>query len=105
MSPASPSRRLRSEQRIKRARDFQRARETGRRIVSGSLTFNWVDTGPGHVPRVGIVTTRKLGGAVVRSRARRLLREVFRHLRSEFTRAVDLILFARNSIVEKDFAG
>lgn len=104
MSAASPSRGLSREQRIKRSRDFQRARETGRRIVSGCLIFNWVETGPGHAPRIGIVTTRKLGGAVVRSRARRLLREAFRHHQQQFNRPVDLILVARSSIVAKDFA-
>jgi ribonuclease P protein component len=105
MSAASPSRRLGREQRIRRGRDFMRARESGRRIVSGCLIFNWVETGPGHAPRVGIITTRKLGNAVVRSRARRLLREAFRHNQAEFTRTIDLVLVARNSIVGKGLAG
>lgn len=104
MSAASPSRRLPRDQRIKRGRDFMRARESGRRIVSGCLIFNWVETGPGHAPRVGIITTRKLGGAVVRSRARRLLREAFRINQSQLTRPIDLVLVARNSIIEKGLA-
>jgi ribonuclease P protein component len=104
MSAATPSRRLPSERRIKRGRDFMRARSTGRRIVSGCLIFNWVEMGTGHATRVGIITTRKIGGSVVRSRARRLLREVFRLNQSQFARPVDLVLVARNSIVEKGFA-
>jgi ribonuclease P protein component len=104
MSAASPSRRLGREQRIRRGRDFMRARESGRRIVSGCLIFNWVETGPGHAPRVGIITTRKLGGAVVRSRARRLLREAFRLNKSKLGGNFDLVLVARSSIVGKSLA-
>ena len=80
------------------------ARESGRRIVSGCLIFNWVETGPGHATRVGIITTRKLGGAVVRSRARRLLREAFRLNQSKLAGDFDLVLVARSSIVGKSLA-
>ena len=81
------------------------AKASGRRIVSGCLIFNWVEKGPADGSRVGIITTKKLGGAVVRSRARRLLREAFRLNQHEITRPIDLVLVARNSIVEKDRAG
>jgi len=101
VSTASPSRRLRRDQRIKRGGDFLRTKEKGQRIVSGCLIFNWIETGTGHSSRLGVITTRKLGGAVVRSRARRLLREAFRAHRSQFNRSIDLVLVARNSIVEK----
>jgi ribonuclease P protein component len=33
---------------------------------------------PGTETRLGVVASRKLGGAVVRNRAKRLIREVFR---------------------------
>ncbi len=71
----------------------------------GCLIFNWLESAPGQATRVGIITTRRLGGSVVRSRARRLLREAFRLNRHTLSRAVDVVLIARNSIVEKDFAG
>lgn len=82
-----------------------RARAKGRRIVSGCLILNWVDKESGEGSRIGIITTKKLGGSVVRSRARRLLREVFRLSQYEITRPVDIVLVARNSIIEKDRAG
>ena len=104
MSTATPSRGLPSDRRIKRGRDFMRARSVGRRIVSGCLIFNWVETGTGHATRVGIITTKKSGNSVARSRARRLLREVFRLNQSRLAKPVDLVLVARNSIVEKQFA-
>ena len=57
-----------------------------------------------------MVTSKKIGGAVERSRARRLLRETFRQHQHELAQPVELVLVARNSIagkriadVEKDF--
>ncbi len=57
-----------------------------------------------RTPRLGVVTSRKIGGAVVRSRARRLLRESFRQHQHEFAQPVELVLVARNSIAGKKFA-
>ncbi len=80
-------------------------------MVYGCLIANWQQCGEaGGSSRLGLVTSRKLGGAVVRNRARRLLREAFRLHQKELVAPVDLVLIARNSIlgkglaeVEKDF--
>jgi len=96
---------LQRSQRIKRGGDFLRTRSAGRRIVSGCLVFNWMEKGTDGGTRVGIITTRKLGGAVVRSRARRLLREAFRLNQHVINRPIDLVLVARSSIVAKSLGG
>jgi len=44
------------------------------------------------------------GGSVVRSRAKRLLRETFRVHQHELAEAVDLVLVARPSIARRGFA-
>ena len=96
--------------RIKQGRDFSRARQEGQRRVTGCLIANWRRLPAGSPARLGVVTGRKIGNAVVRSRARRLLREVFRVHQHDLAQPVDLILIARASIagkkqgeVEKDF--
>src|SRR5438270_8513753 len=89
--------------RIKQGRDFARARLRGQRVVRGCLAANWLALGPGASSRVGVITGRKLGGAVVRVRARRLLREVFRLHQLELRQPLDLVLVARSSIVKKMF--
>jgi ribonuclease P protein component len=90
--------------RIKQSRDFLKVRETGRRIVHGCLIANWREL-PGEGPaRLGVVSSRKIGGAVVRNRARRLIREAFRLHRSGLAHSVDLVLVARPSIAGKSFA-
>lgn len=58
----------------------------------------------GSPSRLGVVTGRKIGGATIRSRARRLLRESFRLNRKHLNRPIDLVLVARNSIAEKKLA-
>jgi ribonuclease P protein component len=92
---------LGSRMRLKHHRDFARVRREGRRIVSGCLVANWQILPQGSTPRVGVITTRKLGGAVIRARARRLLREVFRLHQHDLAQPVDLVLVAQRTIVGK----
>jgi len=50
------------------------------------------------VGRLGVAATRKLGGAVVRNRAKRLVREVFR--RSGIAPGFDIIVVPRRELLE-----
>lgn len=104
--PETPPARLRLPRasRIKSSGDFARTRAKGRRFTSGCLILNVADLSPGSQSRVGVITSRKIGDAVVRSRARRLLRETFRLHQHELGRPVDMVLVARASIVGKKFA-
>ena len=72
-------------------------------MARGCLTANWLDLPQGSSSRIGVVTTRRIGSAVTRSRARRLLREAFR-LHQRELQPIDLVLIARQSIVGKSFA-
>lgn len=92
---------------MQRSWEFGRTRLEGQRIVKGCLILNWrsADTEAGQgTPRLGVVTSRKIGNAVARSRARRLLREAFRRHQHDLQQAVDLVLVARNSIAGKNYA-
>jgi ribonuclease P protein component len=90
--------------RLKTRGQFARAKAEGRRLVSGCLIANVLPRPPGQTSRLGVVTSKKIGGAVVRSRARRLLRECFRLHQRELARPVDLVLVARPSIAGKKLA-
>lgn len=90
--------------RLRQNRDFARVRQKGERLVLGCLIANWHKLPDGETPKLGVVTSKKIGGAVVRNRARRLLRESFRLHRHELAPPVELVLVARNSIVDKGFA-
>ena len=55
------------------------------------------------VNRVGITTGKKLGHAVVRNRARRRRREVYRLNAQAFKPGYDIVVVARNRCVDADF--
>ena len=92
-------------QRLKQSGEFARVRSVGQRLVHGCLIANWQPLAVGSATRLGVVTSGKIGNAVVRNRARRLLRESFRLHQHEFKTPVDLVLVARNSIAGRAFAG
>lgn len=73
-------------------------------MVSGCLVANWLRLPTGSTSRLGMVAGGRVGSAVIRNRARRLLRESFRLHQFDLIGPVDLILVARPSIVGKDFA-
>jgi ribonuclease P protein component len=90
--------------RIKQGRDFARVRQAGERRAVGCLIANWQRLPADSPSRLGVVTARRIGGAVVRNRARRLLRETFRVHQHDLAAPVDLVLVARPSIAGKGFA-
>lgn len=55
----------------------------------------FVAPGPGDV---AVVATRRVGGAVQRNRARRILREAWRQVSPQVTSGFDTVLVARTAI-------
>jgi ribonuclease P protein component len=89
---------------IKHGRDFLRLRQAGERLATGCLIANWQRLPTDSASRLGVITAGRIGGAVVRSRARRLLREAFRLHQHDLAAPVDLVLVARPSIAGRGFA-
>lgn len=96
--------------RIRHRKEFEAIREQGERRAKGALIANWMLLPNGSECRLGIITTRKLGSAVVRNRARRLIRETFRLQCPKLKRPIAVVIVARPSIigrkrqeVEQDF--
>src|SRR5688500_11050937 len=56
----------------------------------------------GKGPRLGIAATRKLGSAVVRNRAKRLARELFR--KQKPPAGLDVIIVPRREMLDASFA-
>lgn len=86
---------------IKQGRDFARAKSRGERLAKGCLAVNWYVLPEDAPSRVGVITGKRMGKAVQRNRARRLMREAFRLHQHHLKRPLDLILIARQSIAGK----
>ena len=90
--------------RLLRRSDFERVYRAGKKHFTGSLTVFFLPrTSPVGGPRIGFTVGRTMGGAVVRNRIRRRLREAVRLHRGELRASVDLVLHPRKSVLEAEF--
>lgn len=96
--------------RIRRRREFLAVQRSGRKhhlssflvfvaprkppLADASPEVSDLDVG-GPPTRLGITVTRKIGGAVVRNRIKRLVREVFRRQRRRFAGGLDMVWVAK----------
>ena len=74
--------------------------DAGRRAHGRYLTIIAAPA-PGPDSRIGIVASKKLGGAVVRNRAKRLIREMFR-TQTAPERASDLVVIPKAIALQVD---
>lgn len=89
-----PDQRLGRRRRLTRPALFAETYDQGRRWV-GRYMVLWLRQGEGAALRLGVVSGRKVGNAVLRVRARRRLREIYRRQRARLSGAADVILVAR----------
>lgn len=89
--------RFRRDERIRRRVDFQQVYEQGARIRGHYATL-FVFPNRLEVGRLGIAATRKLGGAVERNRAKRLIREVFR--RNKIAFGYDVVVVPKREMLD-----
>jgi ribonuclease P protein component len=68
---------FRPPEHVRRRADFELAYRTGLKLNGRFMTVFVRQSGE-NTARLGIAATRKIGGAVVRNRAKRLTRELFR---------------------------
>ena len=84
--------------------EFARVRTEGK-PVHGKMLVLGVLKGLGDADsRVGIVTSKRVGNAVIRNRVRRLLREIFRAMRPRLIPGVWLVAVAKSSAAKASLA-
>ena len=89
--------------RLRTRREFLRVQDRGRKVVVGPLLALALPNEQG-VTRIGLTVSTKVGNAVTRVRIRRMLRELFRKRRDQLPPSIDLVMIARASAAEADFA-
>jgi len=83
---------------IKKNHEFRRMYSKGRSAVTPYLVVYCRPSRLDH-NRLGVTVSTKLGGAVVRNRARRRLRELFRLAQPRMKQGYDVVLVARSRSV------
>lgn len=82
---------------VRRRAEFQQIYDRGIKVHGRTFTLFRFPNGL-QFGRLGIAATRKLGGAVVRNRAKRLVREVFR--RNKLAPGFDIVIVPRRELLE-----
>ncbi|GAB4503063.1 MAG: ribonuclease P protein component [Anaerolineales bacterium] len=83
--------------RLTRSTDFKRVRRTGKSYAH-PLVVLVVHASEAPRVRVGVTAGRSVGGAVLRNRSKRLLREAMRPMLPNLLPGWDLILIARPAL-------
>jgi ribonuclease P protein component len=87
--------------RLSRSRDFDAVYRRGRSVSTRFLVLYWFARDEdGDEPRLGIAVPKSTGGAVVRNRTKRQLREAWRALLEQVPRGRDYVLVARPGLPE-----
>ncbi|MBL9156872.1 MAG: ribonuclease P protein component [Verrucomicrobiales bacterium] len=87
--------------RITRRADFQRVRTSGSTYQGRFLVLGYLSDDSLSEPfRLGLITTKRLGGAVVRNRVRRRLRAIVQRTAHRIRRPYWVVLIARGAAAE-----
>ena len=90
--------------RLKLSREFERVRKEGRAVRGGLLMLSVLPVDGEKRFRVGLITSRRVGGAVARNRVRRRLREIVRRNQQALKGGIWFVVIARRSAAQTDSA-
>ena len=91
---------FRPAEHVRKRADFELIYQTGFRR-NGRLMTLFMKERESGAARLGIAATRKIGGAVERNRAKRVVREVFRHHKP--SGAIDIVVIPRREMLDASY--
>ncbi|MBQ1902948.1 MAG: ribonuclease P protein component [Ruminococcus sp.] len=86
---------------LKNKSDFDRLHKSGRSVGSRFVVLVYIKNGL-DFNRRAFLSSKKVGKAVSRNRARRLMREAYRQIEPTLVKGYDLLFIARNTITENN---
>jgi ribonuclease P protein component len=98
----TPTGRFPSRSRVRKRVEFLRIQDGGLRVSTSRFVLILAPSAAPHTsePRLGITASRRVGNAVVRSRAKRLVREAFRATRELWPAGIDLVVIVKRATGE-----
>ena len=91
---------FRPSEHVRKRADFELIYKTGFKRSGRLMTIFTRDRGAA-TPRLGIAATRKMGPAVERNRAKRLVRELFRHHKPDG--GIDVVVVPRREMLDAPY--
>ena len=89
--------------RLTQPAEFLRVKNEGRATRGGLLVLGVLEADADAAFRVGFVTSKRVGGAVVRNRIRRRLREVVRRHQQGLQNGLWIVLIARPAAAQASY--
>jgi ribonuclease P protein component len=89
--------RLPRTERLRRRADYLRLQRKGKQLKAGHFLL-LSDESPTGTTRFGVTVSRRIGNAVARNRAKRLLREMYRLNKSRFRMGRDYAAIGRTGL-------
>ena len=93
---------LKNTETLKLNKDFRRLYARGNSFAGGFVVV-YVRPNKRGINRVGFTAGKQLGNAVMRNRAKRLMREGYRQLEDRISGTYDMIIVARNRAAGKTY--
>jgi ribonuclease P protein component len=92
--------------RLALASEFALLKREGKSYPGRNMVMGVLPQGEGGAPaRIGIITSKRVGGAVVRNSVRRRLREIFRAARPLLRDDLWIVIVARSPAAKVSFQG
>lgn len=83
------------EQRVRKRAEYRLIQAEARRVKTSHFAILLRVRDDSAPARLGLIVSRRVGGAVVRNRAKRLIREAFRATRALWPAGLDVVVMAR----------
>jgi ribonuclease P protein component len=95
-----------AKQRLRSQLDFEEVRQRGQTFRTGYFFLQLLHREDREPPlrRIGIITSRRVGNAVKRNYAKRVVREIFRENQDAHPKNCDIVVVMRNTYDELSFS-
>lgn len=91
------------DERLHFQKDFNKVFKNGKKLENKAIKIMAYKRDDGQIRRLGLVTPRKVGTAVIRNRTKRRLREIFRTNKHSLETGLDLIFISRPETASLDY--